>query len=184
MDKLNKPKKGNGKFKSVVAAGLAATTVIGTATAIKLHQNNNKEKNDTRYTIESGDTLYDISDRHYGDPNRYVEIADYNNIENPDYIRAGDSINIPNDNKKDDSRFKHAKMIEYTVKSGDSMTAICERFYNDGSLSMANRLARFNKMEDVNNLQLGQELKIPSLEELMNINAYPYDYEYDQMMKK
>ena len=182
MDKLNKPKKGNSKFKKIVATGLAVTSVVTAASTIKNHQGN-REKNDTRYTIESGDTLYDISNRHYGDGDRYNEIADYNNIENPDYIKAGDTINLPND-KKEDPRFKHAKLIDYTVKEGDSMTAICERFYNDGSLSMANRLARFNKMEDVNSLQIGQELKIPSLEELMNINAYLYDYEYDQMMKK
>ena len=172
----------NNKFKKIVATGVAAASLV-TAGTVAAKQVQKRHQNDTTYTIESGDTLTDISKREYGDENHIADIVEYNNIENPDYIKAGDTIKLPQ-NLKEDPRFKDTVLIDYTVQSGDTMTAICQRFYNDGSIDMANRLARFNKMEDANNIQLGQELKIPSLGELKNINAYPYDYEYDEMMKK
>jgi LysM repeat protein len=46
-------------------------------------------------TIRSGDTLGAIADRELGDYNRFQELADFNEIENPDKIQAGNTIRVP-----------------------------------------------------------------------------------------
>ncbi|WP_336084381.1 LysM peptidoglycan-binding domain-containing protein [Nocardia sp. SSK8] len=47
------------------------------------------------YTVEPGDTLWAISERFYGDGNRYQEIASASGIDNPDLINAGQVLTIP-----------------------------------------------------------------------------------------
>ena len=47
------------------------------------------------YTVESGDTLWAISERFYGDGNKYQIIADASGIENPDLIQPGQVLTIP-----------------------------------------------------------------------------------------
>ncbi|MEB4209650.1 LysM peptidoglycan-binding domain-containing protein [Mycobacterium sp. 94-17] len=47
------------------------------------------------YTVESGDTLWAIAERFYGDGNRYQAIADASGIPNPDLIQPGQVLTIP-----------------------------------------------------------------------------------------
>jgi hypothetical protein len=47
------------------------------------------------YTVVSGDTLWAISERFYGDGNRYQAIADASGISNPDLIYPGQVLTIP-----------------------------------------------------------------------------------------
>lgn len=47
------------------------------------------------HTVASGDTLWAIAEQYLGDGNRYTEIAQLNNIENPDLINAGQVLTIP-----------------------------------------------------------------------------------------
>lgn len=47
------------------------------------------------YTVVKGDTLWDIADRAYGDPYRWTEIAQANELVNPDLIHAGNRFTIP-----------------------------------------------------------------------------------------
>jgi outer membrane autotransporter protein len=47
------------------------------------------------YTVESGDTLWAISERFYGDGNKYQIIADASGISNPDLIQPGQVLTIP-----------------------------------------------------------------------------------------
>src|ERR1700761_2384978 len=47
------------------------------------------------YTVESGDTLWAISERFYGDGNKYQIIADASGISNPDLIQPGQVLPIP-----------------------------------------------------------------------------------------
>lgn len=47
------------------------------------------------YTVESGDTLWAIAERFYGDGNRYQEIAAASGIANPDAIGVGQVVTIP-----------------------------------------------------------------------------------------
>ena len=47
------------------------------------------------YTVVSGDTLWAISERFYGDGSRYQQIADASGISNPDLIYPGQVLTIP-----------------------------------------------------------------------------------------
>jgi nucleoid-associated protein YgaU len=47
------------------------------------------------YTVVSGDTLSAISERFYGDGNRYQQIADASGVSNPDLIHPGQGLTIP-----------------------------------------------------------------------------------------
>jgi LysM repeat protein len=47
------------------------------------------------YTVESGDTLWAISERFYGDGSKYQVIADASGIDNPDLIHPGQVLTIP-----------------------------------------------------------------------------------------
>jgi nucleoid-associated protein YgaU len=47
------------------------------------------------YTVVSGDTLWAIAERFYGDGSKYQVIADASGISNPDLIHPGDELTIP-----------------------------------------------------------------------------------------
>ena len=47
------------------------------------------------YTVVSGDTLWAISERFYGDGNKYQVIADASGVSNPDMIYPGQVLTIP-----------------------------------------------------------------------------------------
>jgi len=47
------------------------------------------------YTVVSGDTLWAISERFYGDGNRYQQIADASGISDPNLIYPGQVLTIP-----------------------------------------------------------------------------------------
>jgi nucleoid-associated protein YgaU len=47
------------------------------------------------YTVESGDTLWAIAERFYGDGSKYQVIADASGIPNPDLIQPGQLLTIP-----------------------------------------------------------------------------------------
>jgi LysM repeat protein len=47
------------------------------------------------YTVASGDTLWAISERFYGDGSKYQVIADASGVSNPDLIHPGQVLTIP-----------------------------------------------------------------------------------------
>lgn len=47
------------------------------------------------YTVVKGDCLWDIAVRAYGDGYKWVEIAEANNLENPNVIHAGNVLTLP-----------------------------------------------------------------------------------------
>ena len=57
--------------------------------------NDDTSEQDTIYSVVSGDTLSGIAARQYGDWRLYDELADYNNIADPNVIRVGQQIKLP-----------------------------------------------------------------------------------------
>ncbi len=49
----------------------------------------------TRYVVKAGDSLYSISVKFYGDPDKYILIVEANDIEEPDRIFPGQELIIP-----------------------------------------------------------------------------------------
>ena len=72
----------------------------------------------------------------------------------------------------------------YTVKEGDTLTGICDRYYGDAKYETALRLAAYNKIDDADRIIVGQTIEIPSYEVLMNVRIYPYPYEIDEGRKR
>ena len=56
---------------------------------------NSKVIETINYIVKSGDTLFNIARRYYGDGYKYKVISDYNNIKNPNLIYVNDKIIIP-----------------------------------------------------------------------------------------
>ena len=199
-DNINK----KSKFKKAVISGVLAGTVLTSAgLAVKQHQDNkkpnnnrqniqtenviqkvfNKQSNDMEYIVKPGDTLYDICEKYYGSGMFYNEVADYNNMENASKIKAGDIIKLPKV-VGENTHLDENPIIEYRINSGDSLYSICEKYYKNTSNETIQRLANYNNIENINNIREGQIINVPEFEELLKVQAYPYDYEYDNMMKK
>ncbi len=51
----------------------------------------------------------------------------------------------------------------YIVREGDTLFLIAEKFYGDGNLM--DKIAQANKLKDVNQIEKGQKLVIPKIEE-------------------
>lgn len=78
--------------KVIVQTSSNGTTV---ATTSQSSSRENNKQTTTSYTVVSGDTLWHIAKRFLGNGNRYNEIANLNNISNPDKISIGQVLKIP-----------------------------------------------------------------------------------------
>ncbi len=109
---------------------------------------------DSEHVVEGGETLTSIAEK-YG--LTYQDLADYNDIPDPNYIETGQVIKIP-DLPEDTS--------SYTVKGGDNLTKIANAYgftYQE--------LADYNNIADPNYIEIGQVIKIPPKEENQNSNS-------------
>ena len=112
----------------------------------------------TRYTVKSGDTLSNIARTFYGNPDQYTLIVGVkeNNISNPNLIHAGNVFAIPSSataqagaplslvkqlpaagigvnnpdvvNQSTETNVHNS----YSVKAGDTLWSIAEKYYSDG----------------------------------------------------
>ncbi|SFC73710.1 Peptidoglycan/xylan/chitin deacetylase, PgdA/CDA1 family, partial [Alkalibacterium subtropicum] len=103
------------------------------------------------YTVQSGDTLYAIALRYDTTVQRLVEL---NNIANPNLIRAGQVLIISGSGGTTPP--PPTGSTTYTVKAGDTLSAIAAR-YN----TTVSRIAAANDITNVNLIRVGQVLTIP-----------------------
>ncbi len=135
----------------------------------------------TTYTAKSGDSLWNIAERVYGDGSQYTKILDANKdkISNPNSIYAGQVLVIPSASDKASTSNTHTKTTTqnsgnttttpepktgttYTVQSGDSLWNIAEKYYGDGSKYNLIYNANKDKISNPNSIYAGQVLAIPS----------------------
>src|SRR5262249_18130667 len=62
-------------------------------------------------------------------------------------------------------------MAEIIVKPGDTLARIAQNAYGDATL--AKRLATFNGIQDANRIFVGQQIEIPSLQDLVGTTPAP-----------
>ena len=98
------------------------------------------------YTVKRGDTLYGISNQFGVNVN---DLAELNNIRGS-LLQIGQVLKIPNVSGNNPSN-----MFIYTVKKGDSLYSIAQRYKTTVS-----EIQRLNYLNSIN-LQIGQELRIP-----------------------
>lgn len=89
-----------------------------------------EDTEDVTYIVEPGDTLWSIAEHFLGDGNRYKEIAELNNLADPNIIHAGQELVIQRVSGDDEEESLPA---DYIVQEGDTLWSIAERAYGDGS---------------------------------------------------
>ncbi len=63
------------------------------ATVTKQRETTGKQT-EKSYTVQKGDTLYNICKKEFGDGSKYQEIAQKNNITNPNYLQIGQVLKL------------------------------------------------------------------------------------------
>jgi nucleoid-associated protein YgaU len=120
------------------------------------------------YTVRPGDTFQAIARRELGSGEHASAIARANPLLDPTRIRAGQVIRIPVDPRNIQGReiatqTTHARpaAIEYTVKSGDTLSGISRDFY--GTTAHADHILSANRtvIPSARQLRAGQIIVIP-----------------------
>ena len=106
------------------------------------------DKNNTIYIVRKGDTLTSIAKRFNTTVNNIVK---NNNIINPNLIYPGQRLIIA----KSTSNIS-TKYITYTVRRGDSLWKIANRFN-----TTVNELAYINGIRNVNRIYINQKIRVP-----------------------
>lgn len=122
-------------------SGTTSTSSAGSTTSTT-------KTTDTVYTVKSGDTLSAIAAK-YG--TTYQILATYNSISNPNLIKVGQKIKIP-------SGSNGSSYVTYTVKSGDTLSAIAAKYG-----TTYQKIASLNGISNPNIIRVGQVLKIPKV---------------------
>ncbi len=113
------------------------------------------------YTVRNGDTLGKIADR-FNVSGGYQAIQRLNNIANPNVIYPGMRLRIPgtsstSTNTSSSSSSSSGGTTYYTVKSGDTLSKIAQRFNYPGGYQA---LARANGISNPALISVGQRLKV------------------------
>ncbi len=98
--------------------------------------------NAKNHTIAKGETLGIIAKK-YG--LTISELAKHNGISNPNRVKVGQKINIP----------ENSVSINYTVKRGDTLSSIAKKHQ-----TTPNNISKTNNISDPRKLKPGQKLKI------------------------
>jgi len=108
------------------------------------------------YTVKRDDNLFDIGQR-LGIPHK--QIADLNNLPDPDHIDVGQKLKLPGH-----------KYRSLTVKTGDTLTAISERLAKnvhnpaDKKKLSVDELAKINHIVDKNLIKVGETIIFANVE--------------------
>jgi nucleoid-associated protein YgaU len=148
-------------------------------------QNRNRVvKQGATYTVQTGDTLWNIAESAYKSGYKWTEIARANKLSNPDSIEAGMKLSIPEieqkiattepekkdsdqQEKKETGGAKETKVDsdgkitgnQYTVKAGDSLWEISVRAYGDGY--KWSEIAKANKLANPDLIHPGNKFTLP-----------------------
>lgn len=111
------------------------------------------------YTVKEGDTLFAISEKYYGDGYKYAEIAQANNLTNPDQIETGQVLKMPKLLEAENLWGEKITGDSYTVVSGDWLSKIAGRAYGD--IYAYERIAKANNIQNPDLIEPGTVLTIP-----------------------
>ncbi|MBE3069186.1 MAG: LysM peptidoglycan-binding domain-containing protein, partial [Planctomycetes bacterium] len=119
------------------------------------------------YTIAAGDTLYGIAVQHYGDAKRVDAIAKANPGLDPNRLRVGDRIVLPDPETEKAAGAPPTPKRDkvYVVQRNDTLIGIARRIYGDAALYP--RLYEANKdvLSSLNaRLYVGMRLRMPEPE--------------------
>ena len=116
----------------------------------------NTETSSASYTVKSGDTLSGIASQYNTTVNQIVSL---NQLSNPNLIYVGQVLKLKNSQTTNSSSSSTAATTvgTYTVKAGDTLSAIASRYSTSSST-----LASLNSLSNPNLIYVGQVLKVSS----------------------
>ena len=146
---------GNGSlYKEIMTLNGLTSDVIQPGQVLKLPTGNDNTGSASTYTVNAGDTLWDIAQSQLGNGSRYKEIMTLNGLTS-DIIQPGQVLKLPVGGA---SNAGSDTTKTYTVKTGDTLWDIAQTLLGNG--------ARYKEIVSLNNLHSsiiypGQVLKIP-----------------------
>lgn len=118
----------------------------------------NTETSSASYTVKSGDTLSGIASQYNTTVNQIVSL---NQLSNPNLIYVGQVLKLKNSQTTNSSSSSSSTATTtvgtYTVKAGDTLSAIASRYSTSSST-----LASLNSLSNPNLIYVGQVLKVSS----------------------
>lgn len=118
----------------------------------------NTEASAASYTVKSGDTLSGIASQYNMTVNQIVSL---NQLSNPNLIYVGQVLKLKNSQTTNSSSSSSSTATTtagtYTVKAGDTLSAIASRYSTSSST-----LASLNSLSNPNLIYVGQVLKVSS----------------------
>lgn len=119
----------------------------------------NTEASAASYTVKSGDTLSGIASQYNTTVNQIVLL---NQLSNPNLIYVGQVLKLKNSQTTNSSSSSSSSTAAttagtYTVKAGDTLSAIASRYSTSSST-----LASLNSLSNPNLIYVGQVLKVSS----------------------
>lgn len=141
------------------------------STTYGLPEGNDKvaEESSDTYTVVGGDTLYGIAQRFGLSVN---DIAKWNSIPDPSLIYPGQVLQLREPDAEPECEACRIELPEdddrelYTVQPGDTLSGIAYQKY--GRWNYYFFLARYNNLPNAHQIYVGQKIKIPPVEKLLN----------------
>ncbi len=120
-----------------------------------------------KYTVKEGDTLFLIAEEYYQDGYKYTDIANANNLENPDSLEKGQVLQIPKLENAITTPMQPSDTqwgpkitdTSYTVVEGDWLSKIAGRAYGD--IFAYDKIAQANNIQNPDLIEPGMVLTIP-----------------------
>lgn len=119
------------------------------------------------YTVEKGDTLWEVANSVYGDPTAWRAIATANDIENPRHLQAGTTLVVPNIGESDSGGGEQGAVgggtRRHTVEKGQTLWEIASAYYGDPT--EWTRIVDANDIDDPRGLEAGTAIVVPRVSE-------------------
>ena len=112
------------------------------------------------YTVEAGDNLWKIAEKHYNSGYKWVEITKENNLENPGLLAVGQELKLP-ELTIEAGEIMTIEGDSYVVERGDNLWEIAIRAYGDGYAWTKIWEANRNVLNDPDLLEIGMSLVLP-----------------------
>ncbi len=123
-----------------------------------------QELNTNTYQVKKGDSLWMIAEKTYGSGYNAFDIAQANNLSNPDVIEPGQNLVLPKVASKQPTVGEMTNQAsqrprEYTVQRGEFLWKIAQRYYGNGYAWV--KIAHANKLKNPSLIHAGNKLLLP-----------------------
>jgi nucleoid-associated protein YgaU len=123
------------------------------------------------YVVQDGETMANIAERKYGDPNKWTIIAKANRNVNPNRMRVGTKLVLPSESatvapepvavETAAPAPAEGRPASYTIQAGDVLSKIAKKFYGTSSAAALIQQANPDVLKDADFLTVGAKLMLP-----------------------